>query len=154
MYIKAVSKNRNKIKSSHLKNVNNDFFIPFNIQLVSTFPQLSYNFCLLLSSVQFSRVQLIATPWTAARQASVSITNSQSLLIFMSTESVMPSNHLILCRPLLLLPPIPPLNGLPFPIPGDLPNPGIELASPALAGICFTTESPETPQQLWWGPQK
>ena len=106
MYIKAVSKNRNKIKSSHLKNVNNDFFIPFNIQLVSTFPQLSYNFCLLLSSVQFSRVQLIATPWTAARQASVSITNSQSLLIFMSTESVMPSNHLILCRPLLLLPSI------------------------------------------------
>ena len=59
------------------------------------------------SSVQsFSRVQLIATSWTAACQASVSITNSQSLLILMSTESVMPSNHLILCRPLLLLPSI------------------------------------------------
>ena len=51
-----------------------------------------------------SRVQLFATPWTAARQASLSITDSQSLLKLMSIESVMPSNHLILCRPLLLLP--------------------------------------------------
>ena len=49
-----------------------------------------------------SRVQLFVTPWTAARQASVSITNSQSLLKLMSIESVMPSNHLILCHPLLL----------------------------------------------------
>ena len=47
-----------------------------------------------------------ATPWTAARQASLSITNSQSLLKLMSIESVMPSNHLILCLPLLLLPSI------------------------------------------------
>ena len=47
-----------------------------------------------------------ATPWAAARQASLSITNSQSLLKLMSIESVMPSNHLILCRPLLLLPSI------------------------------------------------
>jgi len=46
------------------------------------------------------------TPWTAARQASLSITNSQSLFKLMSIESVMPSNHLILCRPLLLLPSI------------------------------------------------
>ena len=62
-----------------------------------------------LSSVQsFSCVQLFATPWTAARQASLSITNSQSLLKLMSIESVRPSNHLILCRLLLLLPPIPP----------------------------------------------
>ena len=53
-----------------------------------------------------SRVWLIATPWTAARQASLSITNSWSLLRLMSIESVMPSNHLILCRPLLLLPSI------------------------------------------------
>ena len=60
-----------------------------------------------LSSVQLlSRVQLFATPWTTARQASLSITNSQGLLKLMSTESVMPSNHLILCRPLLLLPSI------------------------------------------------
>ena len=62
-----------------------------------------------LSSVQLlSRVQLFATLWIAARQASLSITNSQSSLRLMSIESVMPSNHLILCRPLLLLPPIPP----------------------------------------------
>ena len=51
-------------------------------------------------------VQLFATPWTAARQASLSITNSQSLLKLISTESVMPSNHLILCCPLLLPPSI------------------------------------------------
>ena len=59
------------------------------------------------SSVQsLSHVQLFVTPWTAAHQASLSITNSWSLLKFMSIESVMPSNHLILCRPLLLLPSI------------------------------------------------
>ena len=51
-------------------------------------------------------VQLFATPWTAARQASLSITNSRSLLKLMSIESVMPSNQLILCRPLSLLPSI------------------------------------------------
>ena len=51
-------------------------------------------------------VQLFATPWTAARQASLSITNSWSLLKIMSIASVMPSNHLILCRPLLFLPSI------------------------------------------------
>ena len=51
-----------------------------------------------------SRIQLFATPRTAARQASLSITNSQSLLNLMSIESVVPSNHLILCRPLLLSP--------------------------------------------------
>ena len=55
------------------------------------------------SSVQsLSQVQLFATPWNAARQASLSITNSRSSLKLMSTESVMSSNHLILCRPLLL----------------------------------------------------
>ena len=53
-----------------------------------------------------SHVQLFATPWSAARQASLSITNSRSLLKLMSIESVMPSNHLILCHPLLLLPSI------------------------------------------------
>ena len=58
-----------------------------------------------LSSVHsLSRVRLLATPWTVARQASLSITNSQSLRKLMSIASVMPSNHLILCRPLLLLP--------------------------------------------------
>ena len=61
------------------------------------------------SSVQsLSRVWLFATPWIAAHQASLSITNSWSSLKLMSIESVMPSSHLILCRPLLLLPPIPP----------------------------------------------
>ena len=51
-------------------------------------------------------VQLFAIPWTAAHQASLSITNSRSLLKLMPIESVMPSNHLILCRPLLLQPSI------------------------------------------------
>ena len=61
------------------------------------------------SSVQsLSRVSLFATTWTTARQASLSIINSQSLLKLMSIELVMPSNHLILCCPLLLLPPNPP----------------------------------------------
>ena len=65
-------------------------------------------------SVQFSsfqsliRVWLFATPWIAARQASLSITNSQSSLKLMFFESVMPSSHFILCRPRLLLPLIPP----------------------------------------------
>ena len=59
------------------------------------------------SSVQsLSRLRLFATPWTAAHQASLSVTNSQSLLKLMSTESVIPSNHLILYCPLLLLPSI------------------------------------------------
>ena len=62
-----------------------------------------------VSSVQLlSHVQLFATPWIAARQASLSITNFRSSLRLTSIESVMPSSHLILCRPLLLLPPIPP----------------------------------------------
>ena len=55
-----------------------------------------------------SRVRLFATPWIAAHQASLSTTNSQSLLKPMSIESMMPSSHLILCHHLLLLPPIPP----------------------------------------------
>ena len=65
-----------------------------------------------MSNSQFSSVQLLslvrpfATPWTAVCQASLSITNPQSLLKFMSIEPVMSSNHLILCRPLLLLPSI------------------------------------------------
>ena len=58
------------------------------------------------SVLSHSRVQPFATPWTAAHQESLSITNSQSLLKPMSIESVMPSNHLILCLPLLLLPSI------------------------------------------------
>ena len=61
------------------------------------------------SSVQsLSRVRLFATPWIVARQASLSITNSRSSLKLTSIESVMLPSHLIFCRPLLLLPPIPP----------------------------------------------
>ena len=76
------------------------------------------DFCLSDLSVQFSSVQslscvqLFATPWTAARQASLSITNSQSLPRLLSIESVMPSNHLILCCPILLLPSIFPSIGV------------------------------------------
>ena len=58
------------------------------------------------SAQSLSRVRLFATPWTAANQASLSITSSRSLLKLMSIESVMPSNHLFLCRPLLLPPSI------------------------------------------------
>ena len=66
-------------------------------------------FYAVFSSVQsFSRVRLFATPLTAARQASLSITNSRVHSNSTSNESVMPSSHPILCRPLLLLPPIPP----------------------------------------------
>ena len=64
---------------------------------------------MLVSSVQsLSHVRLFVTPWIAARRAPLSITNSWSSLKFMSIESVMPFSHLILCRPLLLLPLIPP----------------------------------------------
>ena len=67
--------------------------------------QISIN----IRSVQsLSHVWLFATPWISARQASLSITNSRSLLKLMSVKSVTPSNHLILCHPLLLLPLIPP----------------------------------------------
>ena len=66
---------------------------------------MSLSECPVLS---LSCVRLFANPWSAAHQASLSITNSQCPPKLMSIESVMPSNHLILCRPLLLLPPIPP----------------------------------------------
>ena len=69
----------------------------------------SLQWVFIFSSVQLlSRVRLFATPWIAARQASLSITNSQSSLRLTSIESVMPSSHLILCHPHLFLPPIPP----------------------------------------------
>ena len=67
---------------------------------------LLYSFKNIWDSVQFSRVRLFATPWIAAREAPLSVTNSWSLPKFMSIESVMSSNYLILCCPLLLLPPI------------------------------------------------
>ena len=68
-----------------------------------------HNILKTISSVQsLSSVQLFATPWITACQASLSITSSWSLLKLMPIELVMPSSHLILCRPLLLLPPVPP----------------------------------------------
>ena len=76
------------------------FFILFSCEQMLSF---------LFSSVQLlGHVRLFATPWIAACQASLSITNSQSLPKLMSIELVIPSSHLILCHPLLLLPPIPP----------------------------------------------
>ena len=77
------------------------FFHPFSFSLYVS------EVGLLFSSVQFlSRVWLFATPWTAAHQASLSITNSQSSPKLMSIELMMSSNHLIFCRPLLILPSI------------------------------------------------
>ena len=99
----------------------------YNIKIkyinISTYINVTYTHCNIIikyiniskciniqfsSAQSLSRVQLFVTPWIAARQASLSITNSQSLLKLMSIKSVMPSSRLILCRPLLLLPPIPP----------------------------------------------
>ena len=72
-------------------------------------PSTKTFFSLIFPSVQsLSHVRLLATPWTTALQASLSITNSQSSLKLPCIESVMPSSHLIFCRSLLLLPPIPP----------------------------------------------
>ena len=117
-------------------------------------------------SVQsLSHVWLFVMPWTPACQASLSITNCRSPPKLMPIRSVMPSNDLILCCPLLLLPSIFPsirvfsteskrlfytsvsllLSGLPFLSPRDLPNPGIKPMSPVLADGFFTTEPPESP---------
>ena len=77
----------------------------WNLENVAINEKLNFS----ISSVQsLSHVQLFETPWIAALQASLSITNSQSSLRLTSIESVMPSSHLILCHPLVLLPPIPP----------------------------------------------
>ena len=78
-------------------------------QSIPCFPHLFVQDTFQFSSVQWlSHVRLFATPWITARQASLSITNSRNSLKLMSIESMMPSNHLILCHPLLLLPPMPP----------------------------------------------
>ena len=79
------------------------------LALISSMGNYSFLIIIQFSSVQsLSHVQLFATPWISARQASLSITNSWSLPKPMSIELVIPSSYLILCRPLLLLPPIPP----------------------------------------------
>ena len=105
-------------KFPFLKLLFNKINTSFNWLAMSKYKSLSLGQIISLmglwGSVQFSTVQslshvrLFATPWIAARQASLSITNSQSLLKLMSIELVMPSSHLILCRSLLLLPPISP----------------------------------------------
>ena len=89
------SKNKKNSKTTQNLNTNQNLIFLYNITQSSSVQLLN-------------RVQLFATPWTAGCQASLSITNSRSLLKLMSIESVMPSNHLILCRPLLLLPSISP----------------------------------------------
>ena len=75
---------------------------------IALWPDTSETFSHFSSVQSLSRVRLFATPWIAACQASLSITTSRSSLKLTSIESVMPSSHLILCHPLLLLPPIPP----------------------------------------------
>ena len=91
-----------------------DFFIwkrSINLRIIvkTSWGNICRNIQHQFRSVQpLSSVQLFATPWIAAHQASLSITNSRNSHRLMSIESVMPSSHLILCRPLLLLPPIPP----------------------------------------------
>ena len=87
-------------------------FIVIPIKLpVALFTELEQKISQFFSSVQsLSHVWLFVTPWTAARQAFLSITNSRSLLKLMSIESVMPSNYLILCWPLRLLPSVFPSN--------------------------------------------
>ena len=92
------------------------FYVASCIFSLQPYNVISYLWVSLMSvsSVQsLSHVRLFATPWIAACQESLSITGCRSLLKLMPIESVMPSSHLILCRPLLLLPPIPPsIQGL------------------------------------------
>ena len=90
----------------------------------------------LISSVQFNPLVVSdsATAWTAAHQASLSITNSWSLLKLMSIELVLPSNHLILCHPLLLLPSIFPSKGS-FPVSQFFPSGGQSIGVSAAASI-------------------
>ena len=96
IFIKAKS-NMPRFKDIHLP-----VFFKFN--------EKECYFWRIISVQSLSRVRLFSTPWTAAHHASLSITNSRSLLKLMSIESVMPSSHLILCHPLLLLPSIFPSN--------------------------------------------
>ena len=99
----------------------------------SFFSNTSLFHILYISSVQsLSHVWLFATPWTAAHQANLSITNSQSLLKLMSIESVTPSNDLILCHPLLLLS---------FPAPGSFPMSVLHIRWPKYWSFSFSISS-------------
>ena len=82
--------------------------LPLSCQGSPKYQRVYSKLCRIRSEQSLSRVRLFATPWIAAHQASLSITNSQSALRLTSIKSVMPSSHLILCLPRLLLPPIPP----------------------------------------------
>ena len=111
---------RKEMKICLVASQNKNYFHEVNIFLLKILPvcfkakYMINTINYLIESVQFSSVQslsnvrLFETPWITARQASLSITISQSSLKLTSIESVMPSSHLILCRPLFLLPPIPP----------------------------------------------
>ena len=90
-----------------LLRLSTDWIRPIHMTGFSAFLKV-YDYTSFSSVQSLSRVQLFTTPWIAAHQASLSINNSQSSLRLTSIESMMPSSHLILCRPLLLLPPIPP----------------------------------------------
>ena len=93
-------------RHTHIQITNSFSLFPEFLKYFTYYTETRYT---QFSSVQLlSCVWLFATPWIAARQACLSITNSRSSPRLMSIESVMPSSHLILCRPLLLLPPIPP----------------------------------------------
>ena len=85
------------LESSH-------YLLPYTDSIKGKWPNTIPSFCHFSSVQSLSHVPLFATPWTAGHLASQSITNSWSLLKLMSIESVMLSKHLILCRPLLLLP--------------------------------------------------
>ena len=109
-FIYSLIRSLNKWTDTSFKRVST-FFIEKNektaYRVREDFANDMTNKGLITQSVQLlGHMQLFATPWTAARQTSLSITNSRSLLKLMSIELVMPSNHLILCRPLLLLPSI------------------------------------------------
>ena len=98
------------------------------------------------SSVQsFSRIRLFATPWIAARQASLSTTNSLSSLRLTSIESVIPSSHLILCRPLLLPPSIPPSIRV-------FPESTLRMRWPKYWSFSFSVFLPKKPQG--WSPSE
>ena len=121
----------------------------YNAELVSGVQQSDSYVCVYIHththtylSAQFSHVRLFVTPWTVACQASLAITNAWSLLKLMSIESVMPSNHLILCRPLLL----PPSS---FPASRSFPVSQLFASSGRSIGVSASTSVPPVNTQDW-----
>ena len=106
---KVITEQRTEVKARKPRAIRKHYVWTQHIHVCWLLPMGYQPHQKLLSSLQpLTRVRLFATPWIAARQTSLSITNYWSLLKLMPIESVMPSSHIILCRPLLLLPPIPP----------------------------------------------